>query len=94
MHIILRMTAPRSSHLTVRNVPLQLARALRAESRRRKKSLNQTVIDLLGQATGVGEQGATPNGLQKLAGTWSGQEFEEFEAALASARNIDPELWQ
>jgi hypothetical protein len=88
------MTAQRSSHLTVRNVPLKLASALRAESRRRKKSLNQTVIDLLGQATGIGGYKSTPNGLQELAGTWSEHEFEEFEVALASTRNIDPELWQ
>ena len=94
MHILLLMTAQRSSHLTVRNVPLKLASALRAESRRRKKSLNQTVIELLGQATGVGGHKATPNGLQKLAGTWSEQEFKEFEAALASTRKIDAELWQ
>ncbi len=94
MHILHYMTASRSVHLTVRNVPQKVAAAVRVESRRRGKSLNQTVIDLLAAATGAVEHKAIPNGLQKLAGTWSQEEFEEFESALAGTRQIDPELWQ
>ena len=75
-------------------MPPKLVAAVRAESRRRNKSLNQTVIELLAAATGTGGTQAAPNGLQKLAGTWSQEEFEEFEAALADTSRIDPELWR
>ena len=41
-------------YLTVGDVPGDLAKALRKETRRRGKPLNQTVIDLLKQALGLG----------------------------------------
>ena len=81
------------SYLTIRNVPTDLAQALDEEKHRRHKSLNQTVIDLLASALGVGP---TPrsNGLAKLAGTWTAEEHEEFNAAIAMTEEIDEELWR
>jgi hypothetical protein len=50
--------------------------------------LNQTVIDLLRRALGVRPQGEEGNGLASLAGTWTKEEHEQFEAAVsASARS-------
>ena len=94
MHYYRTMTASRRSHLTVRNVPPRIAAALRAESRRRGQSLNQTVVELLAAATGVGQDPPLMNGLQDLAGTWSQEEFASIEAALADADRVDPEMWQ
>lgn len=54
---------------------------------RRGRSLNQTVIDLLGQSLGV--RGSRSNGLGRLAGGWSGQEAREFEQAVAPFEQID-----
>jgi plasmid stability protein len=81
-------------YLTVREVPGEVTKALRAETRRRGKSLNQTVIDLLKQALGLdwGPPGA--NGLEKLAGTWSQKELDSFERATAVFEQIDEEQWQ
>ena len=62
------------------------------EKRRRGKSLNQTVIDLLGQ--GLGAQGERSNGLGRLAGSWSEEEFDEFERAMAPFEGVDEELWR
>lgn len=78
--------------LTVRNVPPQVAEALEREKRLRGESLNQTVIDLLSQGLGVG----TPrsNGLARLAGRWSEEEFREFEQAVAPFEEVDDELWR
>ena len=59
--------------LTIRNLPPTLAEALDREKRRRGQSLNQTVIDLLGQ--GLGSPGVRPNGLSRLAGGWSEDEL-------------------
>lgn len=90
------MNAPRvdvPSHLTVRNVPPELARALQREKTARGVSLNQTVIDLLRRALGLGEA-VRSNGLAELAGSWSGRELAEFEAAVADFERIDEELWR
>lgn len=77
--------------LTIRNLPPALSEALEREKRRRGKSLNQTVIDLLGQ--GLGSEGARSNGLGRLAGGWSDEEFRDFERATAQFEAIDEELW-
>jgi len=78
--------------LTVRNLPREVAEALEREKRRRGESLNQTVIELLTQGLGVGT--ARSNGLARLAGRWSEEEFEEFQRAVAPFEEIDDELWR
>jgi hypothetical protein len=78
--------------LTIRNVSPDLADALEQEKRRRGVSLNRTVIELLSQGLGVGV--TRSNGLAALAGTWSGDEFERFERAVAPFGEVDPELWR
>lgn len=81
-------------HLTIRNLPPEVADALEAERERSHGSLNQTVINLLGRALGVEGEGETKNGLASLAGTWTQKEFERFEAAVALTEQIDEELWR
>ena len=81
-------------HLTVRNLPPEIAEALEREKRRRGTSLNQAVIDLLGQALGARPGARRSNGLAALAGTWSSEEFEQFEEAVAVTEKIDEELWR
>ena len=81
-------------HLTVRNVPEQVAKALDSERRRRRQSLNQTVIDLLGQSLGVTPGARRSNGLAKLAGGWSEEQAKGFEALLKPFENLDAELWR
>ena len=79
-------------HLTVRNLPEDLAAALERENRRRGWSLDQTVIELLRQSLGV--NGARSNGVGRLAGTWSEAEHREFLAALSGFEEIDRDLWK
>ena len=79
-------------HLTIRNVPSDVAEALEREKQRRGESLNQTVIELLSQ--GLGVSGPRSNGLARLAGKWSQADFEEFECAVAPLGQIDGELWE
>jgi plasmid stability protein len=78
--------------LTIRNLPPNLAKALEHEKRRRGKSLNQTVIDLLGQ--GLGAEGVRSNGLGRLAGGWSEEDFSAFEQATAQFEVVDEEHWR
>ena len=91
------MTARRrraARHLTVRNVPPELADALQEEKKRLGTSINQVVIELLRQALGLGPGQVRSNGLAELAGTWTQEELEEFEAAVAPLEEIDEELWR
>jgi hypothetical protein len=81
-------------HLTVRNVPVAVAKALEKESRRRGASLNQTVIDVLGAGLGIDSPGGRRNGLRRLAGTWSASELTAFHEAIASTEQVDEELWR
>jgi len=78
--------------ITVRNIPHELDEALQRERARRGLSLNQTVIDLLKQRLGVGV--ARSNGLARLAGTWTDEEFERFSEAIAPFERVDEELWR
>ena len=81
-----------TTHLTIRNVPEEVAAALEAEKLRRGRSLNQTVIDLLRQSLGV--EGRKANGLARLAGTWTEDEEREFLRNTEAFSQIDPELWK
>ena len=80
-------------HLTIRNVPADLARRLEEEKRAGGRSLNQTVVDLLSQAVGLG-RGRRSNGLGQLGGTWSSEEHEAFEHAVSETEQLDEELWR
>lgn len=76
--------------LTIRSLPASLVDALEREVRRSGRSLNQTVIDLLVQ--GLGAHGVRSNGLGRLAGGWSGDEFRAFERNTAQFEAVDEEL--
>jgi plasmid stability protein len=87
------MTA-QARHLTVRNLPPAVARALQTERRRRGKSLNQVVIDILATALGTAEDSHRSNGLEKLAGGWTEKQADHFDDAVACFEEIDQELWR
>lgn len=86
------MLSMNASHLTVRNLPQQVASALEKERRRRGRSLNQTVIDLLRQSLGV--PGKRTNGLARLAGTWTAAEHRRFLSSIRHFEEIDPDFWK
>jgi plasmid stability protein len=81
-------------HLTIREVPDDLAKALHKEKRRRGKSLNQTVKDLLRQSLALDGEGGYTNGLGRLAGGWTEEELASFEKATAVFERIDEDVWK
>lgn len=81
-----------ATHLTVRNLPEELANALAREKQRRGTSLNRTVIDLLAQSLGV--RGTRTNGLRKLSGTWTAKQQSEFLNSIRCLDEIDQDLWR
>jgi len=78
-------------HLTIRYVDPTLAKALAGEQKRRGKSLNQTVLDLLRRAVGLSNGKEFDNGLGKYAGGWSEAEFQRFERDTAFLSQPDEE---
>ncbi len=80
--------------ITIRNVTPDLEKALRKEQHRRATTLNQIVLDLLKKALGMESAGGFNNGLGKLAGTWSEEEFQEFDKNVEIFEQIDEELWK
>lgn len=77
--------------LTLRNIPSEVVEALERESERSHTPLDETVIVLLRQALGSQVEG---NGLARLAGTWTDEEHERFEKAIAINEQVDEELWR
>ena len=80
--------------MTIRRISTELAAELEAEKRRRGLSLNRTVLSLIEEALGISGGKTRSNGLRRLAGTWSEDEFKGFEEAVAPLGEIDGELWK
>jgi hypothetical protein len=81
-------------HLTLRNVPPAVMRALEHERRQRGASLNQSAIAALERGLGVVREAAPDNGIGALAGTWTEGDLQEFEASTAVFEQVDDELWK
>ena len=86
------VNAQHAQHLTVRNLPKEVAAALDREKRRRGTSLNQTVVDLLRLSLGVAR--VRSNGLHRMAGTWTEPEHREFLSRVQVFETIDADLWK
>jgi hypothetical protein len=83
--------------ITVRNLPPRLAKAVRERARRERTSLNGAVIRLIEERLEAGHAkpaAAQHHDLDFLFGTWTKEEADEFDGALALQRAIDGELWK
>jgi len=84
--------------ITLRNLPPELAKAVRREAERKRTSINKAVISLLQDKAEVRKRKkirkAQHRDLDALAGSWSKKEAAEFDKALAAQRTIDPDLWK
>jgi len=76
-------------HLTIRDVPQDLARALEKEKRRRGQSLNETVKQLLRRSLSLEVRGPYSNGLARLAGSWTEEDLVGFEKETAGFEAVD-----
>lgn len=84
--------------ITLRNLPPELAKAVRKEAKRQRTSINRAVISLLQRKTEPlkkrPREAQEYDDLDSLAGSWSKNEAAAFETALAAQRTLDPELWK
>ena len=86
------------TQLTVRGIDEDLHRALKEASARQEMSMNRYLVRVLNESVGqyqvansTKEQEYTD--LDHLAGTWSEEDADEFDQALASQRVIDEAMW-
>ncbi|AFM12783.1 hypothetical protein [Turneriella parva] len=77
-----------SLQYTVRNVSPELDRNLRQIARKKRQSLNDTLIDALQASIGQAEY----HDLDFVAGTWL--EDADTAKALKDQRKIDKDMWQ
>jgi len=84
--------------ITVRNLPPEVARAIREKARKEGLSLNRAVTRLLAEATGHAHSKLNMRlphrDLDKYAGLWTKEEADEFEGFLKEQRVIDTEEWK
>ncbi|HWQ68988.1 MAG TPA: hypothetical protein VN494_03365 [Patescibacteria group bacterium] len=82
--------------VTLRNLPPELTRVIDRKAIDQGTSVNKAVISLLEEALGRGRKKRVKplhHDLDALAGSWTAQEAEAFDQALARQRTIDPDLW-
>lgn len=85
------------SQLTVRGVGDKLHQRLKQEANKQGISLNRYLLKIIREAAGVippDRRKKEYHDLDHLAGTWSEEEYEEFQQNLARQRQIDDELWK
>ena len=79
---------------TVRKIPKDVDKQLRAKAKAEGKSLNQIAIEALERAVGISRNGEPIKyrDLSDLAGTWV--EDPVFDEIMREQDQIDPEMWR
>lgn len=78
-------------NLSVRGLDTATLARIRSVARRRRVSVNRVIVETLREQYAAGQP--EYHDLDALAGTWSKEEAEEFEAAIAPFGEVDAELW-
>ena len=76
---------------TIRNIPPDLDKAIKARAQRLGRSVNQVALEALAQSLG---QPMRRRDLRSMPGAWSKDEAAAFDEFLANSRTIDRELWK
>ncbi|MBI3541558.1 MAG: hypothetical protein HY073_05425 [Deltaproteobacteria bacterium] len=79
--------------ITLRGLPPRVFQELKREAKKKRKSLNQVLLDHLLPSTEQDKGDGACADLLKLSGTWDEKRARDFEAHFQGQRHIDPELW-
>lgn len=85
------MKSTQKKQYTVRNLEPELDKALREQSQKTGKSLNEVVLETLKKGVGLGGVPFLFNDLDFLSGSW--QPDPECEEAIQLQHQIDTNLW-
>ena len=85
------------TQLTIRGFDDELLRRLHLLAESEGLSLNQAALKLM--RWGAGLENAVRsyqigNGLSKYCGTWSEEDFREFQTATSDFGRTDPDMWR
>jgi hypothetical protein len=76
---------------TLRNIPPELDRALKARAKQLGQSVNQVAVEALARSVG---QPVRRRSLHGMPGAWTKKEAKDFDRFLSARRRIDEELWK
>ena len=79
--------------ISLRNLPPEVEKAILETSQREGISRNKATLRLL-QASLPKPKEAINTDFDEFFGTWSKEEADEFDAALAEMRKVDPIDWE
>ncbi len=82
------------TQMTLRQIPDEVEKGLRARARKTGRSLNRTAITLLEQALITKPAATRKRDLSRFAGQWSREECRTFERDTRIFEQIDSEIWQ
>ena len=84
------------SQITLRGIDTETEKKIRREARKKGKSLNKVILEMIGQHGGQKkEKEELPaNSLRKLAGGWSRKEADKFLESIKSCEQIDEAMWK
>ncbi|MEA2012304.1 MAG: antitoxin [Verrucomicrobiota bacterium] len=84
------------STLTIKSIDAELVNTLKDKARKTNTSLNSCVLKILRQGTEVSKKqfSVKYDDLDSLAGTWTEEEYKEFNANTKSFSQIDKGLWK
>jgi plasmid stability protein len=82
------------SSITIHELDEELDRRLSDEARRRKRSKNALVKDLLARSLGLPTEGPENDDYAEFCGLWSSEERQAFDTATVDNERIDDAEWR
>lgn len=82
----------KSGQITLRGIPANLLKDLKKEAQKKKRSLNQVLLERILPPQEKPKEGNCAE-LLDLAGHWDKDKAREFNGALREIRKIDSHLW-
>lgn len=80
--------------LTIHEIDDVLNERLTQESRRRQKSKNQLIKEILAREMGLPVGVSYADDYREFCGVWTAAEAAEFAGLASDSRRIDPEDWR
>ena len=82
--------------LTIRHIDDNLSQVLKEKAKETNSSLNSYIINLLTEATGLSKKQFSKkyNDLDTLAGTWTEEDFNNFNTNTEFFNQIDEDMWK
>jgi plasmid stability protein len=77
---------------TIRDIPEDVDKALRAKAKAEGKSLNQTVVEVLSDGLGIRQAKRKYRDLSGIVGSLARD--PEFDRIMEEQDRIDPEMWR